>query len=312
MKILVTGAAGFIGSHVARRFISLGHQVVAVDDFSNGFAENVDPRAEFIEFDLADPAVADVLPKDIEIICHLAGQASGENSFYDPIGDLDANAASTLNLIRFGIDVNARRLIFASSVSCYGDIGKETAVESMTCRPQSCYAVSKLAAEAYLKVFSDRLPFVIFRLASVYGPGQNLKNIRQGMVSIYLAQALQTGRVQVKGALDRYRDFVEVGDVAGAFAAAIDTDRADGYTMNLALGEPTTVLQILEALKTKIPEMTWFVEGSTPGDVRGMKADASRLRNILGYECTTKIEEGIGPFVDWARKQLFDAGAANS
>lgn len=101
MKILVTGAAGFIGSHVARRFASLGHQVVVVDDFSNGFAENVDPRAEFIEFDLADPAVADVLPKDIEIICHLAGQASGENSFHDPIGDLDANASSTLKLPDF-------------------------------------------------------------------------------------------------------------------------------------------------------------------------------------------------------------------
>jgi len=244
------------------------------------------------------------LPKDVDVIFHLAGQASGENSFSNPIGDLEQNTASTLNLIRYGIDIDAKRFVFASSMSCYGDIGVECATEDHVCRPKTCYAVAKLAAEGYLRVFADQLPSVIFRIFNVYGAGQNLANMRQGMVSIYLAQALQGGKVHVKGSLDRFRDFIEVGDVVKAFVRAGETNRADGQVLNLGTGVRTTVGEVLETLKRSIPTLEWYVEGVTPGDQKGLYADTERLSRVLGFTPKTGTDEGFANFVDWARGQI--------
>ena len=301
MNILVTGAAGFIGSSLVKALLEEGHDVAGVDNFSNSSAESVPAGSTFHELDLADPAVIGKLPADIDLIYHLAGQASGENSFYETIRDLNENTASTINMIKYGIGAGARRLVFSSSTSVYGHIDGEVVREDMICRPISCYGIAKLAAENYVKLFSNELPSVILRFTNTYGPGQNLNNLMQGMVSIYVAQAIDGGNIQVKGALDRFRDFIDVSDVVRALILAGEKPGAAGTTMNLATGIKTSVEEVLIAIRDTLPDIDWRVEGSTPGDHRGYYADVSELRRVLDFEATVPFREGCTRFVEWAK-----------
>jgi len=303
MKVLVTGVGGFIGAHVARRFLAAGHAVVGADDFSSGYRGNVPAGVELVEGDLAEPATIAALPRDCELILHLAGQSSGEISFDDPVSDLRKNTVSTLNLIRHGIDCGAGRIVYASSMSCYGGVPDAPIAEATPCQPLSCYGVGKLAAEGYLRVYSRQLPFVALRMFNVYGPGQDLSNLRQGMVSIYLAQALAGGRVQIKGSLDRFRDFVYIDDVVEAWWQAAFRSDAAGLAINVGTGRRTTVRQLLEAMQPHVPGMDWYVEGSTPGDQSGIYADAGLIGERLGMTRFVPLSEGLARFVAWARAQ---------
>lgn len=300
MKVLVTGVGGFIGSHVARRFLSAGHTVVGADDFSSGYRENVPSGVELIEGDLAEQRTIAALPRDCELILHLAGQSSGEISFDDPVSDLRKNTVSTLNLIRYGIACGATRLVYASSMSCYGTVPDAPVAEATTCLPLSCYGVGKLAAEGYLRVYTKQLPFVALRMFNVYGPGQDLSNLRQGMVSIYLAQALTSGRVQVKGSLDRFRDFIYIDDVVEAWWQSALRPEAVGWAINVGTGRRTTVRELLEPMQTHMPGMKWYVEGSTPGDQSGIYADTRLLGERLGITRFVPLPEGLERFAAWA------------
>lgn len=300
-KILITGVAGFIGSHVARRFARDGFAVVGVDDLSGGKRANVPADIEFIEGDLARTDTIARLPRDCEAILHLAGQSSGEISFDDPVADLEKNTVSTLNLIRFGIQTRAARLVYASSMSVYGSVPDAPIAERHTCAPLSCYGVGKLASEHYLRVYAKQLPFVAMRMFNVYGPGQDLRNLRQGMVSIYLAQALQGGRIEVKGSLERFRDFIFIDDVVEAWRRAATSDAALGKALNIGTGRKTTVGQILDRICAQVPGASHFTHGGTPGDQSGIYADLTMLRNTLGIERFTSLDEGLPRFIDWAR-----------
>ncbi|MEQ9325869.1 MAG: NAD-dependent epimerase/dehydratase family protein [Rhodospirillales bacterium] len=301
---LVTGAAGFIGGALARRLAATGARVIGVDNFSNASRASVPDGIEFIEADLAEPGIPDRLPQEIDVIMHLAGQASGENSYHEPLRDLQENAASTINMIQLGRKAGISRLVFASSISCYGEAGGTALKESDPLNPKSCYAIAKIAAENYVRMFAEEVPSVIFRLVNTYGPGQNMANMNQGMISIFLAQALKSGRVQVKGSLDRYRDFLFVEDCVDAWIAAAENDRAIGQTMNLGTGRKTTVGELLAAMKIHIPAMEWYVEGSTPGDSTGHFADTTRLREVLGFKASTTLTDGLAPFIEWARREF--------
>jgi len=303
MKVLVTGVGGFIGAHVARRFLGAGYAVVGADDFSSGYRQNVPPGVDLVEGDLAEPATIAALPRDCEIILHLAGQSSGEISFDDPVSDLRKNTVSTLNLIRYGIACGAGRIVYASSMSCYGSVPDAPVAETTTCLPLSCYGVGKLAAEGYLRVHAKQLPFVALRMFNVYGPGQDLSNLRQGMVSIYLAQALDKSRVQVKGSLDRFRDFIYIDDVVEAWWQSAIRPEPVGRAINVGTGRRTTVRGLLEAMQPHVPGMDWYVEGSTPGDQSGIYADAQLIGGQLGLSRFVPLSEGLARFVAWARTQ---------
>ena len=293
--------AGFIGSHIARRFLAEGYRVVGVDDLSGGDEQDVPTGVELIRGDLADPDTMANVPAGCEQILHLAGQSSGEISFDDPVTDLAKNAISTLNLISYGIKNDAKRIVYASSMSVYGALPDEPIGEHREPQPLSCYGVGKLAAEGYLKVYQRRLPFVALRMFNVYGPGQDLRNLRQGMVSIYVAQALATGRIEVKGSTARFRDFIYIDDVVEAWWRSVREPAALNQILNVGTGRRTSVGELLAKVCARVPGAAYFVRGATPGDQTGIYADTTRLSATLGLQRFTGLDEGLSTFVEWAR-----------
>lgn len=301
-RVLVTGVAGFIGSYVASRFLSEGYSVVGVDDLSSGRIENVPADLDFIEGNLAKKSTINQIPRDCSKILHLAGQSSGEISFDDPVLDLEKNTVSTLNLIHFGIENRVERIVYASSMSVYGLVESKPITESHLCRPLSCYGVGKQASEAYLYVYKDRLPFVSMRMFNVYGPGQDMRNLRQGMVSIFLAQALAKKEICVKGSIERFRDFIYIDDVVEAWFRAATYPTALGQVFNVGTGVKTTVASLLEQLCKLMPGINYYVDGITPGDQSGIFADITLIKKCLELKKFTPLDTGLQIFVDWAIK----------
>lgn len=304
-RYLVTGGAGFIGSRIARSLVERGDEVSVLDDLSTGFAPNVPGRADLIEADIADPQTyARLRPEGIEAVLHLGGQSSGEISHLDPLHDFDVNARGTFLLLRWCERHGIRRILFASSMAVYGPSEKGLR-ESEPARPQSFYGASKLAAEGSLGLFGRHggQP-TIFRLFNVYGPGQNLENLRQGMASIYLAYLLRGDPVLVKGSFERYRDFVYVDDVADAWIRALQEPASVGMTLNLGSGNKTTVRELIDGLIAAFgyrPREYPVIQGEqTMGDVLGSFADASLARQVLSWSPKVSLGEGLAEMVKWA------------
>lgn len=300
-RVIITGVGGFIGAHVARRFLAEGFAVTGVDDLSNGLRANIPPGVDFVEADLAERGTLAQLPRDCQAILHLGGQSSGEVSFDDPVADLQKNTVSTLNLVRHGLEIRVPRLVYASSMSVYGSVPDAPVAETQPCAPLSCYGVGKFAAENYLRVYARQLPFVAMRMFNVYGPGQDLSNLRQGMVSIYLAQALRDGRIEVKGSLERFRDCIFIDDVVEAWFRATTRDAALGQTLNIGTGVRTSVRELLTRICELVPGSVYEIVGGTPGDQSGIYADNGLLRRTLGLERFTTLADGLSTFVKWAR-----------
>ena len=299
--VVVTGVAGFIGSRVAARMAAEGFTVIGVDDLSSGKQSNVPSSIDFIQGNLADTQTISKLPKAAELVLHLAGQSSGEMSFDDPVADLEKNTISTLNLIRYGIGANISRLVYASSMSVYGNVPDAPIGENEHVAPLSCYGVGKLAAEKYLNVFGKQLSSVSLRMFNVYGPGQDMTNLRQGMVSIYLAQALTNKHIVVKGSLERFRDFIYIDDVVEAWFRAATLAGVVGNTINIGTGVRTTVAQVLEAVKANVVGTTVEVTDPTPGDQNGIFADTTRMRALLGMSDFVQLADGVKRFSDFVK-----------
>jgi UDP-glucose 4-epimerase len=306
LKVLITGVAGFIGSHVAARFLAEGYQVLGVDDLSGGKIENIPIGIEFIKADLADKTSVENLPSGCDLILHLAGQSSGEISFDDPVLDLEKNAVSTLNLIQYGIRNEAKRIVYASSMSVYGEVVDEPISEELHPIPLSCYGVGKLTSEGYLKVYQHKLPYVALRMFNVYGPGQDLNNLRQGMVSIYLSQAINSGNIEVKGSLSRYRDFIFIDDVVEAWYRSATFPAVANKILNVGTGLKTTIGELLEKICHSVQDSNFFVHGATPGDQNGIYADNSLLKSLLGIKDFTKLKDGVPAFANWAKECLIN------
>jgi len=299
--VVVTGVAGFIGSRVAARMAAEGFTVIGVDDLSSGKQSNVPSSIDFIQGNLADTQTISMLPKAAEFVLHLAGQSSGEMSFDDPVADLEKNTISTLNLIKYGIGANTSKFVYASSMSVYGNVPDAPIGEDEHVAPLSCYGVGKLAAEKYLNVFSKQLSSVSLRMFNVYGPGQDMTNLRQGMVSIYLAQALTNKHIVVKGSLERFRDFIYIDDVVEAWFRAATFAGVVGNTINIGTGVRTTVAQVLEAVKANVVGTTVEVTDPTLGDQNGIFADTTRMRALLGMSDFVQLADGRKRFSDFVK-----------
>jgi len=301
MNVVVTGVAGFVGSALARRLVEEGCRVVGIDDLSHGKVEAVPPEVDFIRGDVADTRVLQRLPSGVSTVFHLAGQSSGEISFDDPVGDLCRNVVTTLRLVDWCADHGAPRLVLASSMSVYGQQDDPMFVaESSATWPLSGYGVGKLAAERYLHVYRDLVPSVALRMFNTYGPGQNLDNLRQGMVSIFVAQAVREGRITVKGSLDRFRDFVHLDDMVEVWIRAGRVEGVVGRTLNVGSGIKTTVGELASMISAAVGGCPIRATEGTPGDQFGITASTDLLQSVLDFVPSISISEGVAEFVDWA------------
>ena len=295
--ILITGVAGFIGSNVAKRFIDEGFHVVGVDDLSSGKVKNIPNKVDFINGDLSNAKTIKLLPNKCNKILHLAGQSSGEISFDDPIDDLEKNTISTLNLINYGIEKKAERIVYARSMSVYGEQDSKKSKETKNCEPLSCYGVAKIMSEKYLYIFRKQIPFVSLRMFNTYGPGQDMNNLRQGMVSIYIAQAMKNRKIDIKGSLKRIRDFIYIEDVVESWFRASNYNSSLNQAINVGTGLATEVKKLVKIIIKKIPGTTYRVLGSTKGDQNSIVADTALLRSKLKINKFTNLDKGIENFI---------------
>ena len=293
-RVLVTGGAGFIGSHLARALLAEGHSVDVADDLSAGAAADVPGEAELIEVDLgARGAVAPALEgRAYTAVCHLAGQSSGEKSFDDPGHDLDANARSTVALAAWATEHEVPVFVHASSMGVYGQPGGSPVAEDAPTLPLSWYGASKLAAERALAVAgSGGMRTASLRMFSIYGPGQNLEEMRQGVVSIFMAMALRGDPIEVHGSLERVRDFVYVDDCVEAWLRALRGPEVTG-PLNVGTGVGTSFRDMLAEMLARMdrPDHPVHERGTpTPGDQHALYADTDRLRRQLGWVPATAL-----------------------
>lgn len=303
---LITGIAGFIGSKVAGELQKQGNTILGIDNLSTGDKIMIPEGIECIIAGTHEKDVIGALEKlNFDAIIHIAGQSGGEMSYEDPIYDLQANTQSTLLLLDLARKIKCSKVIYASTVSVYGENGiTKNLHESNITKPKSFYGVGKLASENYLRIYAEQFGIntISLRLFNTYGPGQNLKNLKQGMASIYLAQAINNSHIHVKGSKDRYRDLIFIDDVVDAFLACLSNHLNGNEVFNICTGIKTTVedlvFQITQNLNPN--QITVSYSGNTPGDVHGYTGDNSRAKEILHWSPKIRLEEGINKMVNWA------------
>jgi len=306
MRVLVTGGAGFIGSALARALVGTGHDVVIADNLLTGKRENVPQGAAFVEIDVADgDALASLPGGGYDVVAHLAAQSSGAIGQTNPYADMRTNVGATLLLSRWAIERRVPRFLYTSSMTVYGQGNRQPVDETAPCMPVSYYGASKLAAENYLRLAAgDGLNVTCLRLYNVYGRGQNLGNLYQGMASIYLAYLLRNVPVPVTGSLDRYRDFVHVDDVVEALLLALHRPATSSLVYNIGVGKSTTVRDLLRILiaAMELPKDPPIEEGAgSPSDVFGSVANAGRACKELGWSPRVELTRGLGDMVAWAK-----------
>ena len=298
---LVTGAAGFIGAALAKQFIEQGSKVVTIDNLSTGFRESIPEGVIFIEGNCQDKSIINQLNSyQFDAIFHIAGQSSGEISFEDPVYDLQTNAQSTLLLLKYALKTNCKKFIYASTMSVYGDQPDIPITEEASTLPKSFYAVGKLASEHYLDIYSKySIDIVALRLFNVYGPGQNMENLKQGMVSIFLAQALTNKKIIVKGNPQRFRDLVYIEDIINSFTIFLGVNKPGYRYYNVSTGIRTTISDLLDKIIAYLPyEVSVEYSDSTPGDQFGIYGDATKIEKVLGWKYQTDLDKGLKKMIN--------------
>lgn len=304
---LVTGAAGFIGSAIAKKLIEENNTVVTIDNFSTGFKKNVPEKVEIINGNDFDETVFNKLDgRKFDAIIHIAGQSSGEISFEKPVYDLQTNAQSTLMLLNYARKTGCKNFIFASSMSVYGDHEEKQVDETSYTVPKSFYAVGKLASENYMRIFSQEygLKCTALRFFNVYGIGQNMENLKQGMASIYLAQAIKSKHIIIKGSGERFRDFVYISDVVSAVKKSLARETCNNFEIyNVSTNKPTLVKDIIKLIVDNVGgDVTYEYVDGTPGDQFGIYGDNQKIRTDLGWLPTFTFEAGMKKMIEWAIK----------
>ena len=294
---VITGAAGFIGNALAQHLAREGHQLCLIDDFSSGKSHTVSGHLPITYCDIRSPSDLDqALPGEIEIVYPCAAQSSGEISFDDPWDDLTRHVHATFHLLAAAKQRSAVRFVYTSSMAVYGEPQKIPIKESDATNPQSFYGAGKLAAESYVRLFqSVGLSTTIIRPFSIYGASQNLENLRQGMISIYMSQLLYAGRISVKGSLERFRDFVHIEDAITAIRLLGEEATADGQTVNLCTAAPTSVREVLTTIIATAGASWDDVEilPPTPGDQFGIAGSNELLLDLTGWTPRWSVSAGL-------------------
>lgn len=306
-KILVTGGAGFIGSHVVDRLLQEGLEVVVVDNFSTGLSENLSSwekheRFNLVRGDIRDFNLVTGLAKGVDAILHHAALPSVNQSLKDPLETNGVNVTGTLNLLKASVDAEVKRFVYASSCSVYGETEVLPEHEKLTPKPISPYGVSKYAAECYCRVFHEvyGLETLCLRYFNIYGPRQRYGPY-SGVITIFVERLLANQEPVIYGDGTQTRDFTNVADAVEANVLALTVDRGNGEVLNIATGIPTTVNDVAGTLIDIMgrTELHPVYTAARPGDIKHSHADIERAKKVLGYTPKIQLKKGLQMLVDW-------------
>lgn len=309
---LVTGGAGFIGSHLASALVANGARVRVIDDLSTGYQENLDEIGgdfDFVRASVADEVALKKALEDVELVFHEAAIPSVPRSVENPRQTHIASVDSTFSLLLAARERNVRRVVYAASSSAYGDQPTLPKVETMLPEPLSPYAVAKLVGEYYAQVFTRvyGLETVSLRYFNVFGPRQDPSSQYSGVISRFISGLLGNEKLVIYGDGEQSRDFTYIDNVVDANMKAAEKSEPVGHVLNVATGERITLNVLLEELKslTSRPDASAEYQPTRAGDVKHSLADISRARTLLGFEPTIDLREGLTRTIDWWKSSRF-------
>ncbi len=302
-RLLVTGGAGFIGSHIVDAYVETGHHVAVVDNLSSGFREFVNPKATFYEMDVRSEDIRSIFEKEKpEVVNHLAAQIDVRRSVEEPMFDADVNIKGSLNVLECAVKTGVKKFLFASTGGAiYGEPEILPVSEEYWPRPICHYGAAKYSVEHYIYLYRHLygIDFTILRFPNVYGPRQNPHG-EAGVCSILIGLMLEGRAPTLFGFGKPLRDYVFVGDIARANVLALD--KGSGETLNLGSGIGTSVRQIFDVLQgiLDFPDEPMLKE-LRPGEIREIYITGERAREVLGWSPTVNLKEGLQRTVDHIR-----------
>jgi nucleoside-diphosphate-sugar epimerase len=303
---LVTGGAGFIGSHMTEELVRRGERVRVVDSLITGKRANLAhlPQVEFVEGDLADLEVARRAVQDIDYVLHQAAIPSVPRSVQDPVTSNRANIDASLNVLVAARDARVRRVVYAGSSSAYGDTPTLPKVETMATAPLSPYALQKLVAEQYCQMFTRLygLETVTIRYFNVFGPRQDPSSPYSGVISLFISALVEGRRPNIYGDGEHTRDFTYVANVVDGVLRACQAPQASGEVINVATGGRVSLNHLFKTIRDVLGVTVEPVYAAPrAGDVRDSQADIGKARRLLGYEPSVSFETGLEKTIAWYR-----------
>ncbi len=307
-KIIITGGLGFIGSNLIQK-IKNKFNIIVIDN--SNLKKNKINGVRFLKCDLTNfKKLKKLNLRNIDSIIHLAGQSSGPKSFIIPETDLKLNLISTINIVKFAKKINAKRILFASTFTVYGENKKEKLSENVKCDPKSFYAISKYASERYLMKLCEKnkIKWNILRFFNVYGPGQDLSRKDQGIVSIFLDLIRNKNKIIVNGSLKRFRDLIYIDDVVESLALLMKSTKYPNQIYNVGTGKKTTIRKLILSLAKiykKNNKLKISISNPTPGDILGCYADTKKINKHLKFKSKINLTQGLRLFTNWAEKNYY-------
>jgi nucleoside-diphosphate-sugar epimerase len=303
---LVTGGAGFIGSHLAEELARRGERVRVCDNLITGKRQNLAhvPSVEFLEGDLADVDVARRAMHGIDYVLHQAAIPSVPRSVQDPITSNRANIDASLNVLVAARDAGVKRVVYAGSSSAYGNTPTLPKVETMATAPLSPYALQKLVAEQYCQMFTSLygLETVTIRYFNVFGPRQDPSSPYSGVISLFISALCDARQPTIYGDGEHTRDFTYVANVVDGVLRACTAERASGEVINVATGGRISLNTLFKTIRELVgAKIEPIYADPRPGDVKDSQADIAKARRILGYQPTVSFEDGLAKTVAWYR-----------
>lgn len=304
MRVLVTGGAGFIGSHLVDALLRDGRRVRVLDNLSSGHRENLPathPLLEFIEGDIRDRDTVSACARGVDAVVHLAAVASVQASVEDPIGTHETNLDGTLHVLLAAQKAGARRFLYASSAAVYGDAQRFPICESAPLAPVTPYAIDKLAGEYYLAYFGRRygLSTTAFRFFNIYGPRQDPSSPYSGVISIFVQRLRERRSLTIFGDGRQTRDFVYVDDLVRILVRSLDDASLSATVVNVGTGIETSIKALVTDLQWLTGEVVAIEHAAArPGDIIRSCADVTRLRRLFGSAPMTTTREGLYALLD--------------